>query len=126
MTKLGSLFIFLLGATSLASTVVGNPTSDLSVVDGDDVHIEEVEMLGCTTGTETVVIDATLDQGEHLPFDLPDGTYCGLRVHLRWDAGSSTDVVDVDGFDEIVVSESGDAVTVELDETATGATLTTR
>lgn len=124
MQKLVSLSLFVIGGHALASTVVGNPTASVTLVDGADVYVDEVEAVSCDSGSTRTSVEATLENiDEVADVVLPKGTWCGLVVHVRWNPSGPLVEVPVDGAGDLVVSEAGDYLTIELDESDTSSTL---
>ena len=122
MQSLSVLFVSL-ASLATASTLVGNPTTGLTVLNGNDVYIDSVEVFDCGVGSDVIDVDATLDDEESTSFDIDTGTYCAMKVHLRWAPLESLTSVEVDGFDTLIVSSSGSTLTVELDAHLRDATV---
>lgn len=115
--------LFLTSATAGASTIIGNPTTKVVVVDGSDVYVHSIIAHKCSSGLETISIGATLDQWEHVELDIPEGEYCTVVALIRRTPQESVDAYVVGGFDELSIEASASAFSVEFDAAAETATL---
>lgn len=115
--------LFLAPTLAVASTIVGNPTSSVLIVDGSDVYVHSVIAYKCTSGVETISVGATLDQWESADLDVPVGSYCTVVALIRKTPQASVEPYVVGGFDELSISTSAPEVTVEFDASTGTATL---
>jgi len=117
MKKLTSLFaLALLPLAAGASTIIGSPNASVLVVDGADVYVHSVKAYRCTTGSQTIDVDTTLDQWESANITFNPANYCDVVVRVRWSPGDPLEPVSVSGFEVLSISTSGGAFAIELDE----------
>ncbi|MFK7931500.1 MAG: hypothetical protein AB8H79_25195 [Myxococcota bacterium] len=110
---------------ALAGTALGNPVAGILLVDGADVHVQDVIATPCNTTTpDSFVILDTLQVNQSSSFQLFNDTYCDMIINVRWSPGGPLVAVPVSGFDELDVDPSGATITIELDESAGTATFT--
>lgn len=119
-----ALALSLMPAVTLGSTIIGNPNSRVVLVDGDNVYVHSVVAYKCTTGSQTIPVDATLDLDDEATLTFNAATYCDVVVRVRWTPEDPIVPVAVTGFDNLVVSSSGAAFEIELDATYETASLT--
>jgi len=118
------LALCLAPVASAASTIVGNPNASIFVVDGSDVYVHSVKAYRCSSGSQTVGIDATLDQWDSVGFSLAQGNYCDMVIRVRWSPGQSIQPVSVTGFDVLSIQSSSTLEwAIELDESSHTASL---
>lgn len=109
---------FILASTpAAASTVLGNPSSQVSLDEDAEVHVEQAVATECDTGDALVVqISSTLLQGDAVAFSLDEGVdYCALTVTVRWAPGAAPSDVDVEGFGVLSTEAAEPEVEVLLD-----------
>ncbi len=108
-----------------ASTVVGNPTSEVAVVDGEDVHVHSVVAERCAGGIDKVTPGVTLDKGESVAFTLDSDLYCTLTVEVSWVPEGSVQVLTVADLDELDVVAAGGGWLIEISEAGSSASFVT-
>ena len=108
------ILAMLLPAAALGSTIFGNPTTEVVLVDGDDVFVHSVTAYRCGGGSQSIAVNTTLDQWDTTWITLGVDTYCDVVVRVRWTAGGEIVPVAVSGFDALVVSTSGSVLDIEL------------
>jgi len=115
----------LLPTVSLASTLLGNPSLGVVLIDDAEVYVDRVVAVDCATSTQqTHTVGETLEQWdqESLTLDV-DTDYCELNVWVRWTPQATLEEVPVSGFDVLTTQASAQAVTIELEESSETATL---
>ena len=126
MTRLSILSAPLIGlllaATASASTLFGNPIVSVVLEGGPTVYVAAVDAASCP-GNTTATVTADLTTSAPLSVSIPTGTWCGLRVRVRWSPGEAIDEVVVGGFASLQTVAGGAARTIALDPVARTATL---
>ncbi len=107
---------------TLASTMIGNPSTSVVLVDGDGVYVQKVTAYRCTTGSQIIPVDATLDEWEEAEIEFTSADFCDVIVKVRWTPTEELTSVAVNGYDTLSIDSEGAAFTIDLDETARTAT----
>ena len=114
-----------LPALASASSVFGNPTAPVVLIDDAEVYVDRIVAVECTTTVQdSFDIDTTLEQWDNAQYTLDvDDDYCQLFVHVRWTPSDPIEEVTVEGFDTLTIQANAQAVEIELHAASRSAAL---
>lgn len=113
-----TLIPFLALSASHASTIAGNPDSEVILDSGPDVYVHSVVAYSCTSGSQTLPVDATLAETESEPLSFDEDEYCDVVVRVKWTPTGPLTPVSVTGYDSLEISESAGSFAIVIDSTA--------
>ncbi len=115
------LFVHL--SASPASVVIGNPTSEVSLVAGSSVYVHSLEASRCSGGSQVISIRQVVSSESSASITFDEDEFCSIALAVKWTPTSSLVSVGVGGFTSFKAVTGGSSVSVGIDASAQTAVL---